>query len=80
MIDTPKVIRDNAGTISIGIHNNTAKFEMKENAQKAKQIFDSSGCYNTGNVENKNNQYSFSYVLKRKSLEELIPTHSGEYK
>jgi len=70
MINTPKVIRDNRGTISIGIHNNLANFNTKENSQNAKQKLDNSGCYTTGNVESKNNQYSFSYSLKQKSLQD----------
>ena len=56
------------GTISPGIHNNLAKFNIIENAQKAKQEIDDSECYITGNIENKNSKYVFTYVMKQKSL------------
>jgi len=68
MINVLKTIKDNQGTISTGIHNNWAKFDRSENAYGAKQKIDNSKCYITGNIENKNNRYSFEYVLKQKSL------------
>ena len=69
MINVLEIIGDKyKGTISPGIHNNWAKFNIIKNAQKAKQEIDDSGCYITGDIENRNSKYGFTYVMKQKSL------------
>jgi len=67
MINVLEIIGDKyEGTISPGIHNNWANFNTNENAQRAKQEINDSGCYITGNIENRNSKYGFTYVMKQK--------------